>query len=809
MTTPIRTGLTAEQVAERIAAGEVNTTTLKTSRSVAEIVRANVFTIFNGILGVLLVLMLAFGSPKDALFGLVLVANTAIGIVQELRAKFTLDRLALLVAPRCRVVRDGAEVEIPLAEVVLGDLVMLSAGDQVPADGRVVANAGLEIDESLLTGESVPVRKEIDAEVLSGSFVAAGAGRFVTTAVGEAAYANRIAAEGRRFTLVRSELVEGINRILKAIIFVILPTAALLVIAAMRQGLSLADGVTNTVAALVGMVPEGLVLLTSVAFALSAVVLARRNVLIQELPTVEGLARVDVICVDKTGTITEPVPVFGRIETLGAAADGVAAVSAFPEVAAEAEAALGALARTNPARNATVDAITAAVPAPDGWIAGGIAAFSSARKWSAAEFAERGTWVLGAPDVILDHIATGSDTAEGVLAASIVAARGRVAALASEGPRVLLLAHTPEPLTAASDSLPADLEPVALVLLAERIRPDAGTTIAYFAEQGVAVKVISGDAAATVGTIAMQAGVQGADAPVDARSLPAPGSSDLADALEATSVFGRVTPEQKRDMVAALQSRGHVVAMTGDGVNDVLALKQADIGIAMGSGSAAAKAVAQLVLLDGRFANMPPAVAEGRRVIANAERVSNLFLTKTTYATILAIVSALAAMPYPFLPRHLTLVGAITIGIPAFFLALMPNSARYRPGFVGRVLKFAVPAGVALAIGLLGIFLASRGLGASLDEARTLTTVALSVLGLRVIQILERPVRGWRRWLLGSMVCALLLALVLPVARAFFEFTLPSLAAWPMVVLTAAITLAGWFALGANWHFVQKAAEKR
>ncbi|MGV8083396.1 MAG: HAD-IC family P-type ATPase [Coriobacteriia bacterium] len=795
MTTSTVQGLTADQVAERVSRGEVNVSNLKTSRSVAEIVRANVFTIFNAILGTMLIFQLAFGSPKDALFGIVLIVNSAIGIVQELRAKRTLDRLALLVAPKSHVIRDGRKAEVALEEVVLGDFVLLAAGDQVPADGNVVESTGLEVDESLLTGESVPVRKDAGDEVLSGSFVAAGAGCFVTTAVGPNAYANRIAAEGRRFQMVRSDLVEGINRILKVCVIIILPTSALLLVSAIRQGLPLPEGVTNTVAALVGMVPEGLVLLTSVAFAVSAITLARQKVLIQQLPAVEGLARVDVVCIDKTGTITEPTPVFGRIEVLR---DDAGREVLPPDAAEEA---LGALAAANPSRNATVDAISAAIPRPADWVAEKVAAFSSARKWSGASFAERGTWVLGAPDVVLDHIA--AEGARGAFAADAV--RARVSELASEGPRVLLLARTQESL-GAPDALPAALEPVALALLVERVRPDAPQTIAYFAEQNVAIKVISGDSAATVGTIAAKAGVDGADAPRDARELPED-SAQLAEVMAEASVFGRVTPAQKREMVAALQSRGHVVAMTGDGVNDVLALKQADIGIAMGSGSAATKAVAELVLLDGRFAHMPPTVAEGRRVIANAERVSNLFLTKTAYASALAIVTAIIAMPYPFLPRHLTLVGSLTIGIPAFFLALAPNPARYRPGFVRRVLRFAIPGGLVLGACLFAVFLGGQALGATIAEARTLTTIVLAILGLRVIEVLERPVRGWRAALLGGMVVLLGLALAVPFAREFLALQLT--APWQAWVLGGVIALAGFVLLDVAWRFAQKLRMKK
>jgi cation-transporting ATPase E len=742
------TGLDRSEIAARVERGQVNDAGERTSRSFAEIVRANVFTRFNALLGFLCVVILVTGDARDALFGIVLVTNTLIGIVQETRAKRTLDQLAVLSAPKARVVRDGDTSEIAVGEVVLDDLLQLRTGDQVPADGTVHGSDGLELDESLLTGESDPVAKEPDDEVLSGSFVVAGAGTVQATRVGADAYARKLAAEARRFSLVRSELMDAINLILKWVTWAIFPTAAILALSQFNNDHGWREAASGTVAGVVGMVPEGLVLLTSIAFAVAAVTLARRNVLVQELPAVEGLARVDVVCLDKTGTLTEGDVAFDTLEQLG---------DTDPADA------LGAIA-DDPNRNATLAAVGEAFATPSpAWTRTAGIPFSSARKWSAASFDGRGSWVVGAPEMVLP----GATNADGV--------RARADELASSGRRVLLLARSEQPLD--GEQLPGALEPVALILLEEKVRPDASETLRYFADQGVALKVISGDNARTVGAVARRVGLSGADEPFDARELPEP-IDELADALEQHSVFGRVTPHQKRAIVAALQSRGHVVAMTGDGVNDALALKDADIGIAMGSGAAATRSVAQLVLLDGRFATMPGAVAEGRRVIANVERVANLFITKTVYAMLLALAIGIARWPFPFLPRHLTVVGALTIGIPGFFLSLAPNARRYVPGFIDRVLRFTVPAGFLGAAATFTAYWMARANDVPLDEARTVATVVLLVYGLWILALLARPFNWWRGLLVGAMVLAFVLVLAIPPLADFYALKLPD---WDVV----------------------------
>ena len=798
-----QTGLTAAEVRERVEAGRTNVTPRPGGHTTWDIIRTNVFTWFNLILGVLFVAVITFGSWKDGLFGAVIVINALIGIVQEMRAKIALDRLSVLTAPAAKVVRDGEDREVPVADVVLDDIGRISAGDQIVADGEVLESRSLEVDESLLTGESVPVAKEPGDRLLSGSFVVAGGGVFRATAVGADSYAQRLTGEGKRYVRLRSDLMMGINNILRVIGVGIIPVGAFLVWAQFRMGATVEHGVNNTVAALVAMIPQGLVLLTSIAFAVSAVTLARRKVLTRELPAVEGLARVDVLCIDKTGTITEPHPAFERFEPL--TSSGLSeARPVNGDVAARLDGAntqddtmasevLGLMAASASGRNSTFDAIGASLPAPDGWNLEDSVPFSSARKWSAVRIAGRGSWVLGAPEIVADggvDTEMSDDPAVGPSkAATATLARTRAAELADEGLRVLLLSHTEVPLS--GDTLPAGLVPEGLVILTERVRSDATQTLAYFQEQGVEIKVISGDNPATVATIAAKAGVPGSEDAIDARTLPE--GEELADLMEATTVFGRVNPDQKSAMVEALQSRGHTVAMTGDGVNDVLALKKADMGIAMGTGTAAAQAVSQLVLVDSRFSTLPGVVAEGRRVTANIERVSKMFTTKSVWAAILAIALAAATISYPILPRHLTIMDALVIGIPGFFLALAPNPRRFIPGFVFRMARFVIPTGLLAGITVLLSYLLLREMGASIPQTQTMETVIFCVIGWRVIASIEHPLRKWRLWLVLAMVVLLALAFAIPFTREFFALDLPG---WSIIGATAGTCVFAWFFVG-------------
>jgi len=757
-------GLSTADVAERHARGQANLTHTRTSRTLREIASANIFTRFNAILGAMFVVILIVGPLQDAVFGLVVIANTGIGIFQEFRAKRVLDKVSVVTAPSARALRDGQVVRLPAGDLVVDDVIELSAGDGLLVDGVVISCDGLEIDESLLTGESEPVQKVPDSQVFSGSFVTAGTGRMWATRVGDDAYGATLAADARRFTVVRSELRDGIDKLLKAITWVLIPVAILLAWSQFTENSSVADAARGSVAGTVTMVPEGLVLLASIAFALGSIRLARKKVVVRELPALEGLARVDVLCIDKTGTLTT-----GELSV-----DAVAPVAGATE--ADARSALGFLAWADESPNATMAAIRSAFPlgaqaAAQSWSAVARLPFSSARKYSGVDFAEHGTWLLGAPEMLLADL----DAA----APDVTEVAGIVAEAAGAGRRVLLLAK--------ADRLPGDdvslslvrRAPVAVVVLRDVLRTDAAATLAFLADQGVRVKVVSGDHPETVAAIAAQLGLATSGPPVDARQLPDADTPELREALEASDIFGRVAPQQKRAIVTALQSLGHTVAMTGDGVNDVLALKSADLGIAMGSGTSAARGVAQLVLLDDAFSAVPTVVAEGRRVIANVERVANLFLTKTVYATVLALTVGVAGLPFPFLPRHLTLVSAVTIGIPGFFLALAPNARRARSGFIGRVLRFAIPAGVVAAAATFGAYSMVRSEpSTSLESARTVATLVLAGVALWVLSILTRPATRARQWLIASMVGLLVAALVVPWSRSFFALTFPRPVLW-------------------------------
>ncbi|MBK9180496.1 MAG: HAD-IC family P-type ATPase [Acidimicrobiales bacterium] len=749
------TGLTAVEVEERVRDGRVNAVPTSPGRTVGQIVRANVLTPVNGIIGSLFVVVLVVAPGPDLLFAGVVIANSLIGIVQEARARRALARLAVLNAPHARVVRDGVVRELAVEEVVADDVIELQPGDQVVVDGEVVLGRGLEVDESLLTGEAEPVPKSEADEVLSGSFVAAGSGVFRATRVGAEAYAVRLAEEAKRFSLVRSELRDGVNWLLRRLVVVIPPLALLLLWDLHDHDGDWTEAILGTVAAAVSMVPDGLVLLTSVAFIVGVLELARRQALAKELASVELLARVSVLCLDKTGTITTGEIAFSELQVLDGADDGADGVAA----------ALGALAVADPTPNATLRALGARFGPPAGWAPDEVVPFSSARKWSGASFPERGTWLLGAPEVLLPP--------------GEARVRALVTAEAEAGRRVVLLARAPAgPLD--PDLLPDRRSPAALVLLEDQVRPDAAEILRYFTDQGVRLKVISGDHPATVAAVARRAGVPHVGRPVDARTLPVEPAA-LAASVAAATVFGRVTPHQKREMVHALQSRGETVAMTGDGVNDVLALKDSDMGIAMGSGSAATRAVAELVLLDNRFATLPTVLAAGRRVFNNMERVANLFVNKTSYAVLLALLVVATAVEYPFLPRHLTLVGSLSIGIPGFVLSFAPNTRRAVPGFIGRVLRFSLPSGFVCGMCTFWVFWVLRRRltdTVTLDEARTAATLVLLWAALLVLAKLARPLSAWRLGLVLSMFGCYLGVLAIPALRGFFALDLPPTSAW-------------------------------
>ncbi|MDQ0102444.1 cation-transporting ATPase E [Paenarthrobacter nicotinovorans] len=758
-------GLSTAEVAERVAAGQTNAFVQDTSRSVWSIVRANVLTLFNGIILACFIVLFAIGRWQDALFGFSAIANAVIGSVQEYRAKRALDRLALLNAPHARVMRDGSEAEIALDDVVLDDTLVLRAGDQVPADGVVAASRGLQVDESMLTGESDAVEKTEDDRVLSGSVVVAGEGTAVVDRVGADSFANSLAAEAKRFSLVASELRSSIDRVLKWVTWFVGPVALLVLNAQMlaQGGWAAAsasgawrDAATATIAAVVAMVPLGLVLMTSITFAVGAVKLARQQVLVQELPAVEGLARVDIICLDKTGTLTQGDIVFDAARPL-AAVPGWESVLAWYGVQKDANATARSLA--GHFTQLPADQPSDRVP------------FSSARKWSAVIF-DDGMWILGGPEMVFPE--RGSDDAGQQQLAS------QAAELAATGRRTLVLAHgTPT----HDETVPADAVPVALLTFKENIRPDAAETLTYFAAQDVDVRIISGDNPGTVAAIAREVGL---DAPhgFDARELP-DDDQEFLEVINNNVVFGRVSPDQKKRIVLALKAAGRTVAMTGDGVNDALAIKEADIGVAMNSGAAATKAVARLVLLDGKFSHLPSVVAEGRQVIANIERVSMLFLTKTAYATFLAIAFGILLLPFPFLPRQLSVTDGLTIGIPAFFLALLPNAQRYIPGFLRRSLTFAVPAGVSVTLGLAAYAKLAANLSIPEAEIRTGSTLILAIIGIWILVVLSRPVTRFKGLVIGAMMVGLVLVYSVRFARDFLQFTDPTLPTALLVLATS------------------------
>ncbi|OIQ86234.1 calcium-transporting ATPase 1 [mine drainage metagenome] len=762
----LRGGLSDAQVAERIARGQLNRSRLPASRTLRQIVAVHVYTRFNALLGALWLLVIAVGSWKDALFGGVIVANAAIGIAQELRAKRTLDRLALQSAARVRVLRAGGMVDLAPEHIVQDDLLDLGAGDSVPVDCTVLDAMDLELDESLLSGEADAVPRGAGDTLRSGSLVVGGRARCRATAVGEAAWIQGLERQARRFNLAHSELRAGIDRILRVVGWALLPTATLLFVTQFALGLPAGAALLYGAAGVVAMVPQGLVLLTSLALAVGAMRLSRRRALVQDLAATEALARVDVICLDKTGTLTERDLRVARIEMLAQEPSALTA--------------LAALAAAEPQPNATLQAIARRWPEQTGAPAVlRTVAFSSTRKWSGGVLEGLGTWLLGAPEVLLAKHGS-IESPHPVLA--------QTAQWASEGFRVLLLARAAVEPDASHP--PTDVRPVALILLSEQIRADARATLDDLAKQGVAVRLISGDHPATVGGVARALCIGDAAQVVDASGL---GDAELAARVRAHSVFARTSPRQKELIVGALQSAGHAVAMVGDGVNDIPALKRADVGVAMGAGTPASRAVAQLVLLDNRFAGMPAAMAEGRRVVGNIERVAVLFLTKSVYAMLLALAVGVAGVAYPFLPRNISLVDALTLGIPAFVLSLEPNGQRLRPGFVERVLRFAIPAGLFVAAAAFVAFALVRVQGGgALPQARSAATLMLFATALWVLALAAAPLHAGRAWLVVAMVLSFLPTLLVPQLGEFFALRRLSGVAW---LECAAIAAAAMVAL--------------
>ncbi|MFU0539114.1 HAD-IC family P-type ATPase [Gardnerella vaginalis] len=866
----IEQGLTQSEVFDAVNRGFVNVTNNRTSRSVLSIVRANVFTLFNAIIFAAMVVVLVTGSWKDAVFGFVILINTGIGVVTELRAKRTLDRLSILVASKSIVRREGKNVYVDHSGIVLGDLLWVRSGDQVPADANVVKSWGLEMDESMLTGESVTVRKAADDFVYSGSTAVSGVALMRVTAVGDNSYASKLAAQAKVYTKTISDLSRGINTILKWMTIVVVPLCVLLVWSQINKvgGFAVAlqtgqwkSAVVSAVAGVVGMIPEGLVLLTSLNFAVAAMRLARKKTLVQELESVETLARVDCLNLDKTGTITDGGIAFVGVDLIGDDSNRLVNQALFDLSNEE-----------NP--NATGSAIMEGLKDQGVSSASSVSArlpFSSARKWSAIRYALKDgrfeTWYMGAPEVLATAICARKSSvvssdlhgsiapavAEGGISDSAVSGDSlvsvespfdnchltdsfkqilnRVNEYAQQGNRVLLLAvaysDSGDSNNATFSSSPVvsiSARPVALVRCSEKIRADARQTLDWFRQQGVRCRVISGDNPTTVASVAEKVGLTGDSKPVsmDARQLPKD-INQLAEVLENVDVLGRVLPDQKKAIVQALHSKGHVVAMTGDGVNDTLALKEADLGVAMGNAAPAAKAVAQVVLVDSRFSHLPDVVARGRQVMANMERVAGLFLVKTVYSALISAGVVLLGLNFPYLPRHITYIGSLTIGIPAFLLALAPNTRRYVPGFLHRVVRFALPNGIAVAVSVLVVsifapLMLARGLDSSNANAsrlivesvhavgvtRTICAVTVFVLGVAVLATVSKPLISWRGIMVLFFAAAGVIGAFIPFVAHFFDLHVP-VSGNAMFVMICAVIFAFviWLVLHLVSHLIE------
>jgi cation-transporting P-type ATPase E len=769
----IERGLSSTTAAKRLR--ELGPPPENSSRSTSSIVAGNVFTLFNAIIGAFFVLDLGLGLYADSIFGLIAVINSYIGIRQELKAKRTLDELAVLVAPHAKVTRDGAVTSLLAEEIVPGDVVEVAPGDQLVADGEVLSTRGMTLDESMLTGEADGVRKEAGDRALSGSFCISGSGQYKVDAVREDSYAGKLAGEARAFRHPPSPLQEEVNRVIVACVYAMVPLAVLLILTLKLRNTGLEEAAQTATAGLVTLIPEGLVLLMSVTFAVAAVRLAKKDTLVQQMSATESLAAVDTICVDKTGTLTD-----GELRLLDAeVADGVDAKAAH--------AALGRFAASAGDRNRTLEAIGERFPGEAGRVSGEVP-FSSEWKWSGLRI-DSTSYVLGAPDVL-------SEAGVLTLPADLAQVLDRETAA---GRRVVAFSETSEPLPAnPGEQPPPRLAAVALVVLEETLRPDAAETVALMREEDVDLKLISGDARATVTAVANAVGVPQDAGVIEGHELPED-PEELAAAAQRNTVFCRIKPEQKRDLVAALAASGRYAAMIGDGVNDVPALKRARMAVAMGSGAQVTKGVADVVLLKDEFARLPQAVAEGRRIARNIHRLGRLYLTKTVYAGALILLVAIPGFAFPFLPRHLTLAAFLTIGVPSFVLALLPSDG---PLYRGRLLRalaaFAVPAGLATALGsILSFFLVDTVFGGSLEAGRTAATTTLIVLGLSFVLLLERG-PGREHIAIQSNMLMLVIGLgglfagilAIPPLRDFFEMNLLSSAQWFLALLSAAAGLA-------------------
>ena len=742
------TGLTDEQVNERIAEGKVNADENPNTRTYKQIVRENTLTFFNFLNLVLLVLVLMVGSYKNAFFVCIIIINTLIGIAQEIRAKKTIDKLAILTARKSVVIREGQKWTVPTEELVLDDVVCLKTGDQVPADARILEGS-LEVNESLLTGESDNLPKSEGDELFSGSFVTSGEACCQIIHVGKDNYAAQITSEAKEFKRHNSELKNSLNAILKVISIIIVPLGALLFY---KQyyivGDTFRDSVVSMVAGVLGMIPEGLVLLTSVALTLGALVLANKKTLVQELYCIETLARVDTLCLDKTGTITEgtmcvervePYVSTGRVETAATEPESAESpeaeeqVQTDPAFTDDIDTIMGNMMHVLKDQNATIDALRKRFPAKQDMTLEHVIPFSSDRKYSGAVFEEKGTYLMGAAQFLFPE-----DNEE---------LTEKCQAYAEEGLRVLVLAHSSQ--NAEGTELPEGLEPLALMLLTDVIREEAPDTLAFFDSQEVDLKVISGDDPVTVAAIARRAGLKNADSYVDATTLTT--EEELQDAVAQYSVFGRVTPQQKKAMVQALQSQGHTVAMTGDGVNDVLALKEADCSIAMAQGSDAAKNIANVVLLDSNFASMPHIVNQGRRVVNNIRTAASMFLIKTMFSVMLSLLTIFFGNAYPFEPIQMSLISACAVGIPTFLLAQENNYEKIDHTFLRHVFINAFPAAITITFCVFAVMLVCQNVYHSMAMLNTACVLVTGWNYMAALKTVYAPLNTYRKVIIYGM----------------------------------------------------------
>jgi cation-transporting ATPase E len=743
-------GLTSKEVKQRVKEGKVNRIPKAPSRTISQIIRANLFTRFNAINFVLAAVIILAGSPKNAIFVGVIIVNTMIGVIQEVKAKRTLEKLSVISMAHAKVLRDGVIKEITIEDIVLDDVIYLETGMQILADGKVIQSNGLEIDESMLTGEADAIAKHSEEKLLSGSFVVSGDGYALVTKVGKETYSSTLAEEAKQFKIINSELQAAIDKIFRVIIWIVCPLSLLLIITQLKiPGNTWQDAAIGAVSGIVGMIPEGLVLLTSATFIVSIIKLSKYDTLVQELCATEVLARVDVLCLDKTGTLTQGDLRLAEVRNIGC------------KKSEEIDNILSALIHNLPSNNPTQKAILDKYKEYDESIKCiDKIAFSSKRKWSGITFENLGSWVLGAPEIILNK--------------EYHFIEGLVKEEAKKGKRVLLLAQLHNKL---NENLEGQIESVALILIEDIIREAAPDVLKYFNSQGVDVKIISGDSPVTVSEVARRSGVDKWQNYIDARELP-DDNEELKELINNTTVFGRVTPHQKKKIVLALQEMGHTVAMTGDGVNDVLALKSSDCGIAMANGSDATKAVAQLVLMKSDFTALPKVLEEGRRQINNLERVSELFLSKTIYSIILAFICSVLFIEFPILPIQLSLVGSCAIGIPSFFLALLPSTGGVKKGFLTRILTVSIPNGILLALFTIITFMISLQMKLPMNYSRTLAVLMFSGISMVVLFRVARPLTKFKTAMCLAMFGIIVLGFLTPIGREIFSLTKIQLNHW-------------------------------